>query len=151
MSAIEECRSFAALHGLAVSEKLTRLGEPIVAIAAVRSIVDSAVAAFLAEDIEAQPTIGMLHKMLSDILDQCEDMLVALSSCSPPTAEIIARATLERGVNLRYIIGQDRERRLLEYIGEYVSTSESMVSGLSKTFAEASPEERPYFEAVLAQ
>ena len=69
---------------------------------------------------DREPAWGLLFAALERVFSHAEASVVAMATDSYATAEVIARATVEAAINVRYFLGGNPSERIFDYFSDYV-------------------------------
>jgi hypothetical protein len=118
--------NFSERHNLTLTELVRREKIAIRSLSIANILVNEAYS-HLDDFALTDPAVGLLLNLLERNFEHAEASIVAFVSGSAPSAEIIARTSVESSVNIMYILAGDRAARLLGYFNHYFEDVERQV------------------------
>ena len=122
----EQVRDFADRHGLVLSNVLENEAPAIRAANKTHRAINEGYVS-LEESQFSDPAVGFLLNMLHRNFEHVEAAIVAFVSGSGAAADVIARASTESSVSIRYVLSGDRVRRLYAYFIHYLDDVDQQV------------------------
>jgi hypothetical protein len=91
--------------------------------------------------LEQDAGVGLLWQLYERCAEQVQGSLVAMATACPASSEVLARASLEATVTIRYILG-DRNPRLASYLLDHVVRAEHQERQWRKVAGQLQGEEK---------
>ena len=110
--------------------------------AAANVLVNQGYATLTGGEFSSQPAVGLLLNLLHRAFEHLDAALVAFVTGSAAASEGISRVTVELSVSILYILGGQRESRLLAFLEDYVNVEQKRIRNWSNGVQSLSEPER---------
>jgi hypothetical protein len=116
--------------------------KPIHWTAAANVLVNQGYATLAEPEFSREPALGLLLNLLHRAFEHLDAALVAFVTGSAAASEGISRVTVELSVSILYILGGQRESRLLAFLEDYVNVEQKRIRNWSNAVQSLSEPER---------
>lgn len=134
-------KQFADRHSLILTEALEYERLAIYWTTVANILVHDGYSQFDDEFFQSEPTVGILLNMLDRTFEHVEAAIVAFTTGSGSSCEVIARPAMEASVNLLFILSGDKVARLHSYFSHYLEGVDEQIGKWIKATAKMLPRE----------
>lgn len=126
--ASEIIQGFTARHSLMTTPLFSEVALAIYWSSVANISLHQGIAGLDSKVFESEPSLGLLLNLLDRCFEHIEGAIVAFVTGSGASCEVVSRASLEGAVTILYILQENRDRRLLAYLRNYVAFADKQVA-----------------------